>query len=283
MTLAALLKDPIVSSLLSLDASVRGNMVAACFSGMSPKTFWDLGGVSTFTVDFSSYSTIERHFFSTVQDRTESPDGFDRRTVLYVVKHPYFDDMEVTVKVIFIKANASTMKPYDIHLDVDMLALNRLGLYINTSNRDILTRVPVPVGILIQNCEDKKFAVLTSVENDVIVLEKQKQLKRLGFSLRQTRVEQGSAAPQGEKCSICLLDFESPSEGVAATVKTSCGHHFHRDCWEKHVEHSIQSGMNQLPGIFSFANSSFSDQRAGSIFVHCPLCRESFRAYEVTV
>ena len=206
-----------------------------------------------------------------------------RISALAALQHPYFDDMEVTVKVIFIKANASTMKPYDIHLDVDMLALNRLGLYINTSNRDILTRVPVPVGILIQNCEDKKFAVLTSVENDVVVLEKQKQLKRLGFSLRQTRVEQGSAAPQGEKCSICLLEFEPQSEGVAATVKTSCGHHFHRDCWEKHVEHSIQSGMNQLPGIFSFANSSFSDQRAGSIFVHCPLCRESFRAYEVTV
>ena len=38
------------------------------------------------------------------------------------------------------------------------------------------------MSILIQNCQDKKYAVLRNVENDVIVLEKQEQLKQSVFT-----------------------------------------------------------------------------------------------------
>lgn len=274
MTLANLLKDPLVSSLLSLDASARGLIVAACFSGMTPAEFWKTGSVATFTVDFAMYATIERHLFSSLDDRVEVNTAFDSRTVTYSIQHSQIDSV-VDVRMIYTRSN---QKAYEVHTDVDMLALNRLGLYLHSSDKDIMTRVPVPLGILMQNCEDRKFAVLTKMNDDVILLEKQKDLHRLGFSLRQAKVEREPNPPTDDKCSICQLDFSKDKN----TVKTSCGHHYHADCWEKHLNYSIESGRSQLPTQFTFA-STFSDVRAGAIYVNCPMCRESYRAYEVCI
>ena len=125
MTLASLFNDPVVGALLSMDASARGNIVAACFSGMKPEEYWRLGGIAIFTVDFQMFSSIERHFFSSVEDRSESM-NFDKRNVLYKIRHPSLDET-VSVKVIYSK---NSMNVYDVHLDLDMLSVNRLGMFI---------------------------------------------------------------------------------------------------------------------------------------------------------
>ena len=273
MTLASLLSDPIVSSLLSFDASARGSIVAACISGLTPLEFWKLGCVAEFTVDFSQYATVERSFFSTVEDRRPLNTNLEERIVEYSLKHPHAKD-PVEICVTF---NKSSMVPKPIIVDTDMIAVNRMGMYIFSNDSEILTRVPVPLGILIQNCQDKKFTVLAKADDDVSVLKKQKDLAAFGFELRQTRIHRAENIPE-DNCPICQQEFENDD-----AVRTECGHFFHKQCWQKHTEHSIEKGISQLPSSFSFSASSFLNQKAGSIYIHCPMCRDSYRAYEVVI
>ena len=183
MTLAHLLIDPIVSSLLSLDASARGEIVAACFSGMKPIEFWEKGSCASFSADFSSYAPVERCFFNMVESRKEEAHNFDRRRVYYELKHPH-GSIIVRLRIIFTKVGSKDMETLT---DIDMLAVNRMGLYIHTSDSDVLTRVPVPLSIVIKNCQEKTYDIFAKATDDVKILERQKDLSKLGFMLRQRR------------------------------------------------------------------------------------------------
>lgn len=280
MTVARLLTDPVISCLLSLDASLRGAMIAAALSGMSPEEYWKRGGTACFTADFQMYAPIERQFFATLQDRLEKSSGLSERTVVYKVKHSALGDDPASIEITFMQTGKAVAISQDVYFDIDMLAMNRMGLYIHTSDSKILTRVPVPMAMLMQNCEDKMFAVVSDTDDDMILLNKMKEIHKMGFKLRQSKVHLRHDEIPSDKCPICQQEFEG---GEKSILSTTCGHFFHCDCWKRHVEHSVRTGARQLPARFTFGSDSIFDQRSGSIFVHCPMCRDSHRAHEVMI
>jgi len=276
MTLSSLLSDPLVGSLLSLDASVRGTIVAACFAGKEVRQFWETGLEAMFTVEFSMYNAVERNLFPAVVSRNEEIANFDQRKVRYKVRHPHLSQ-PVRIVIVYTKA---PMRCSDVLFDIDMLSVNRLGMYIHTSDSEILTRVPVPLSIVLKNCHEHTYEVLSTVDDDCAVIERMKSMKELGFSLRSSKVELESTLPE-DKCPICQSSFFAEGDDAAGrrTLRTSCGHHFHADCWEKHVNHSVETNSRSastLGGEWSFSSPS----AVGAVFINCPMCREGYRSWE---
>lgn len=258
-----LLHHPVLSKLLSLDVTLHGSLIRETISGVSLVDFIEQGGVVVCSAKYPMKVYIERLLAPLCTGKKE-----ESSHVRYTLK----TDGDVMIVLIGYFAQPSMQLFPKPDMDVNLLCLNREALYVRNVAPYGTMYDPAPLGKLMKQCKERKFALLCDPKqfgshNHMWLASRVEKMIQKGWQHVNSSVTRMDA---NVDCSICHSSKEERE-----SVKTICNHEFHLTCWRELVAHSMGNDTQGGNNIFR--------THTEAKHVVCPLCRNTMKIHNCII
>jgi len=250
-TLLNLKGDKLISILLKNDCIIYGEFVRE-FIIRDNEDFYDNYTLKAYTSKFDRTS-LERDLYDLNSEKDIDLEISSTRfnMVKYILN---VNDKVVYLNVIYTNRSSllrSTISP-PIILDIDLIQIGRDGLKIDHIPK-LYHYSPAPFLYILDNIKNKRFNVIINYNIfDLLDFKYCRKLEDEGWINNDAKYELIEDVDEEDNCSICRNNLSE-----SKCVKLECGHFFHTDCWDKHIEHQMKTNV-VLTKIL------------------CPLCREEY-------
>lgn len=257
-----LLHHPVLSKLLSLDVTLHGSLIRDTISGVTLADFIEGGGVVVCSAKYAMKVYIERLLAPMCIGKKE-----ESTHVRYSLKT---DGIAMSVLIGYFTQPSMQLFPKP-DMDVNLLCLNREALYVRNVAPYGTMYDPAPLGKLMKQCKEKKFALLCDPKqlghNHIWLASRVEKMICKGWHNMNSSVTRFKGKVD---CSICHSSKEETE-----SVKTICNHEFHLSCWRELVTHSMNTVAQGSSNIFQ--------THVERKHVACPLCRNQMEIHNCII
>jgi hypothetical protein len=250
-TLLNLRNDKLINILLKNDCVIYGEYVRE-YIIRDNEDFYDNYTLKAYTSRFDRTS-LERDLYDLNSEKDMDLEVSSTRfnMVKYILN---IDNKDIYLNVLYM--NRSTMLINNVRppiiLDVDLIQLGRDGIKIDHIPK-IYHYSPAPFLYIMDNIKNKRFNIILNYNIfDLLDFQYCRKLEEEGWVNKEAKYEFLENVEEDDNCSICR---NSLSESKC--IKLKCGHYFHVDCWDKHIEHKMKTNVVLTK-------------------ISCPLCREDY-------